>query len=432
MVAGHVIYWMSRDQRTHDNWALLYACALAREHRTAVEVAFCLTDHFSGSGLRQFTFMLKGLEQVKLQLEESGIRFHFLVGEPSKLIPRLVLERKATMLVTDFEPLHFKQQWKQSVAARIGIPFHEVDAHNIVPCRMTSSKAAYGAYTLRPAISRKLPVFLVKFPKLPITGPPVHHMDSIDADQVVSHCRIDKCIPVAGWIEPGEKGALQALDHFVDEKLEKYADLHADPTRDACSKLSPYLHFGQLSAQRVALEILKRVPRSLSGDAFLEELIVRRELSDNFCLYQPGYDTFEGFPEWARRSLDAHRKDEREYCYTAEQFEKAATHDPLWNAAQRQLTITGYMHGYMRMYWAKKILEWTPSPEEALQTAICLNDKYGLDGCDPNGYAGCAWSIGGVHDRAWAERPVYGKIRYMNSNGAKRKFDVQAYIYSWS
>ena len=163
-------------------------------------------------------------------------------------------------------------------------------------------------------------------------------------------------------------------------------------------------------------------------DVFLEELIVRRELSDNFCEYEPSYDYFEGFHPWAKKTLNQHREDKRDYLYTRGKFEYAETHDPLWNAAQNQMRLAGKMHGYMRMYWAKKILEWSPSPEIALQVAIDLNDKYELDGRDPNGYAGIAWSIGGVHDRAWFDRPVYGKIRYMNFNGCKSKFNVQKYI----
>ena len=163
-------------------------------------------------------------------------------------------------------------------------------------------------------------------------------------------------------------------------------------------------------------------------DAFLEEMIIRRELSDNFCEYEPEYDQFEGFHAWSQKTLNEHRNDEREYIYPLGQFEAAETHDDLWNAAQNEMKITGKMHGYMRMYWAKKILEWTPSPEIAQQIAIDLNDKYELDGRDPNGYTGIAWSIGGIHDRAWFERPIFGKIRYMNYNGCKSKFDVMKYI----
>jgi deoxyribodipyrimidine photo-lyase len=214
--------------------------------------------------------------------------------------------------------------------------------------------------------------------------------------------------------------------------------LRNNPTRDAQSNLSPYLHFGQISAQRVALEVLKYLSLppfaregtegGISHAAFLEELIIRRELSDNFCFYNRDYDNFEGFPDWAKKTLNKHRKDRRDYIYTVKQFEHAKTHDDLWNAAQMEMAKRGKMHGYMRMYWAKKILEWTESPEKAMEVAIYLNDQYELDGRDPNGYAGIAWSIGGVHDRAWNERPIFGKIRYMSYNGCKAKFDIKQYI----
>jgi deoxyribodipyrimidine photo-lyase len=227
---------------------------------------------------------------------------------------------------------------------------------------------------------------------------------------------------------PGEKAAAAILDHFLAKKLSAYESKRNDPTEDGVSNFSPYLHFGQISAQRVALEVQKKRVKKESKDGFLEELIVRRELSDNFCFYNPDYDRFTGFPEWAQKTLNEHRGDKREYLYSLEQFEAGKTHDDLWNAAQMEMVHRGKMHGYLRMYWAKKILEWTASPEEALEVAILLNDKYELDGRDANGYVGIAWSVGGVHDRAWNERPIFGKVRYMSYGGCKRKFKVKTYI----
>jgi len=232
--------------------------------------------------------------------------------------------------------------------------------------------------------------------------------------------------------KPGESEAIKSLKNFLKNKFDKYNELRNDPTKNAQSNLSAYLHFGQISAQRVALNTQKITGNQESEKVFLEELIVRRELSDNFCYYNKNYDSFEGFHDWAKTSLNEHRKDEREYLYNLEQFEKANTHEDLWNAAQLQMVKTGKMHGYMRMYWAKKILEWSKSPDDALKIAIYLNDKYELDGRDPNGYTGIAWSIGGIHDRPWFERPVYGKIRYMNRNGAEKKFDIKSYINKYS
>jgi deoxyribodipyrimidine photo-lyase len=228
----------------------------------------------------------------------------------------------------------------------------------------------------------------------------------------------------------GAQAARDRLRRFLDSRLENYAAGRNDPTARAQSDLSPYLHFGQISAQRVALEAQKYNQNWAALEAFLEELLVRRELADNFCYYNPAYDSFDGFPPWAAGTLDGHRADPRPYLYDRETLEAARTHDDLWNAAQREMVITGKMPGFLRMYWAKKILEWSPAPEAALAEAIYLNDRYELDGHDPNGYAGVAWSIGGVHDRPWFEREIFGKVRYMSYDGCRRKFSVPGYIAS--
>lgn len=239
---------------------------------------------------------------------------------------------------------------------------------------------------------------------------------------------MNRAVSNVTWLEPGGKAALSILRSFMARKLASYGEMSNDPTRHGQSNLSPYLHFGQIAAQRVALEVIKSPITGPSRERFLEELIIRRELSDNFCFYNDEYDRNSGFPAWATKTLREHGTDKREYLYTAHQFENAETHDDLWNAAQMEMVKRGKMHGYMRMYWAKKILEWSKTPEDALGTALYLNDRYELDGRDPNGYAGCAWSIGGVHDRAWFQRPVFGKIRYMSYNGCKSKFNITAYI----
>jgi deoxyribodipyrimidine photo-lyase len=250
----------------------------------------------------------------------------------------------------------------------------------------------------------------------------------IDWDNVERQLQVDGAVREVDWIKPGEKAAKAAMRRFIRHRLAEYDDARNDPNKDGQSGLSPYLHFGQISAQTVAIEVQKSGAPAPSKEAFLEELIVRRELSDNFCFYNTGYDSFEGFPDWAKRTLNEHRSDQRAYLYSLRRFETGRTHDPLWNAAQLQMVTTGKMHGYMRMYWAKKILEWTRSPEDAMKVAIRLNDRYEVDGRDPNGYAGIAWSIGGVHDRAWNERPVFGKIRFMSYGGCASKFDVKGYI----
>jgi len=426
---GPVVYWMSRDQRVHDNWALLYAQSLAIEYKLPLIVVFCLVPEFLHASVRHYAFMIKGLKEVEAELAEKNIGFFLLAGSPEKEVSGFINRHRANTLIADFDPLRIKYQWKNNVTERIAVPFYEVDAHNIVPCRSASLKQEYGAYTLRPKINLLLAEFLDDFP--PLKKHPFlfsSHDNKSDWEKALVSLKIDHAIGEVNWLKPREQSARKALMDFLKKRLQHYDQQKNDPTLDGQSNLSPYIHFGQVSAQRVALELKRLAGKTEEAKAFFEELIVRRELSDNFCFYNPHYDNTAGFPEWARSSLKEHRRDRREYIYTAGEFENAATHDDLWNAAQIEMVERGKMHGYMRMYWAKKILEWTETPEDAMEIAISLNDKYELDGRDPNGYAGIAWSIGGVHDRAWGERPVFGKIRYMSYNGCRSKFNVKAYI----
>ncbi|MFH1026547.1 MAG: deoxyribodipyrimidine photo-lyase [Pseudomonadota bacterium] len=434
--SGPVVYWMSREQRVADNWALIHAQNLALERQTPLTVAFALAPAFLGATIRQYGFMLRGLAQVSQSLERLNIPFVLLQGDPPAEVSRFVRQNAVGALVTDFDPLRIKRTWRENVAADTSVACIEVDAHNIVPCRIASPKQEFGAYTIRPKIKRLLPDFLTDIPQPaphPYTwkkSPQPTFDKECGIERLVDSLSVDRSVPETAVL-PGEASAHRSLHDFITKRLSRYDDLRNDPNADGQSGLSPWLHFGQLSAQRVALEAARAAGGSASGDAFLEELIVRRELSDNFCWYNLNYDRVEGFPEWSLKTIARHRHDRREYLCSAEQFENAATHDRLWNAAQMEMVSSGRMHGYLRMYWAKKILEWTESPEEALETAIHLNDRYQLDGRDSNGYAGIAWSIGGVHDRAWGERPVFGKIRYMNDKGCRRKFDVDRYAGMW-
>ena len=427
--AGPVIYWMSRDQRAADNWALVHAQREALAREAPLVTAFCLAPAFLGATLRQYAFMLRGLAETERALRNLSVGFVLLRGDPGREVPAFARRIGAGLVVTDFDPLRMKTDWRRAVAAALRIPAVEVDAHNIVPARHASPKQEFGAYTLRPKLRRLLPDFLAPIPALrrhPHTSP--RDPGPVDWTAVLRTLRVDRSVGEVSWLTPGSTAGLRILRQFLGEKLAAYPDASRDPAVDGLSNLSPYLHFGQISAQRAALVVSASEAPPAGRDAFLEELIVRRELSDNFCLYNPRYDSAAGFPAWAARTLGDHARDARPYAYSRERLESADTHDDLWNAAQEEMVRTGKMHGYMRMYWAKKILEWTASPEEALQTVIELNDRYELDGRDPNGYAGAAWSVGGVHDRAWGERPVFGKIRYMSYNGAKSKFDIQAYI----
>lgn len=427
---GPVLYWMSRDQRVKDNWAFLFAQDLALERKKPLGVLFCLVPQFLNATVRHYDFMLQGLREVEKALAKANISFFVKTGAPENEIPRFVAEQNVGALVADFDPLRVKRGWKHGVADGLRIAFYEVDAHNIVPCWHASPKEEVGARTLRPKIKRLLPEFLGPFPHVQKHPFPWKNKSvPVDWEAAARTVRSDP-VPPVGWIKPGERQAAERLRLFIQNRLASYGEGRNDPTQEAVSHLSPYLHFGHISAQRVALDVSRAPLPATSKEAFLEELIVRRELADNFCYYNEEYDSIKGFPGWAQKTLREHVKDARAYLYTLEEFERAQTHDQLWNAAQLEMVRRGKMHGYMRMYWGKKILEWSRDPREALEIAIYLNDRYELDGRDPNGYTGIAWSIGGVHDRPWPERPAFGKIRYMSYNGCKSKFDVKAYIES--
>lgn len=421
---GPVVYWMSRDQRVKDNWALTYAAEEAHTRKQPLLVFFALSPGFLGATLRQYDFMLRGLEEVEAKLREKDVPFYLRTGEPPHLVSAFVKEQQAGLLVTDFDPLSLKRQWKQEVLEQVACEVVEVDAHNVVPCWIASPKQEFAAYTIRPKLRKLIPEFLTEYPK---TRFPTHILpEPVDWEQLRKALTVDTNVRPTAFV-PGEAAAADTLSRFIEERLPSYEEKRNDPNEDAQSDISPYLHFGQISAQRIALCVKEAEAPKASKEAYLEELIVRRELSDNFCYYNKNYDNAEGFPDWAKKTLKEHAADPRPYLYDRRTLEAGSTHDELWNASQRQMVRTGKMHGYMRMYWAKKILEWSPTIEEALATAIYLNDRYELDGRDPNGYTGIAWSIGGVHDRAWFDRPIFGKIRYMSAGGAKGKFDVTRY-----
>lgn len=425
---GPVIYWMSRDQRVFDNWGLLRAQELAKELGSHVVVAFCLMPRCGEASARHFQFMIEGLREVERELVELGIPFRLLLGSQVAELTRLADEIEAGAVVCDFSPLTHSRARRESLAERLSVQLTEVDSRNIVPAWVAADKHVYAAFHLRNRYAKLLPEFLHEIPEPAAqTRPSSEEFQPIEwaaALETVTAGEHGPALDIPG----GESAAHDALKNFIEYNLVGYAEKRGFPDVDHQSGLSPYLHFGQLSAQRAALAVRASGAPSDDVDSFVDEAVVWREVSDNFCLHQPAYASFDGFPNWARESLSEHADDAREVIYDLDAFEKADTHDPLWNAAQLEMVRTGKMHNYMRMYWAKKILEWSESPQEATRIAVLLNDRYELDGRDSNGYAGVAWSIGGVHDRPWQERPVYGKIRYMNYNGAKRKFDVDAYI----
>ena len=425
---GPIIYWLSRDQRVKDNWALLAAQQLALVNNQPLLVVFNLTPSFLGATERQYQFILAGLKELEVNLKQKNIAFQIVASDDLSALIDLAKNISAGAMITDFSPLKINRAWKKTVAQQLDCPLFEVDAHNIVPAWLVSDKQEFAAYTFRPKIKRLLDKYLISFPTLKKHPYPYPFQIRNNYQAIENNLTIDRQVKMVSGFKSGEKTAYQAARNFIKNRLPYYNEQRNNPNLSAQSNLSPYLHFGQLSAQELALMIQESDAPVIDKEAFLEELIVRRELADNFCLYNENYDNQKSLPQWAQLTLKKHASDKREYVYSKQEFELAHTHDKLWNAAQLEMIKTGKMHGYMRMYWAKKILEWTKDLETAFKVAIYLNDKYELDGRDPNGYTGIAWSLGGVHDRAWSERAVFGKIRYMNEKGCRRKFDVDAYI----
>ncbi len=422
---GSVLYLIQRDFRAEDNHALDFAYHLSKEKNASIVAATAIEKAPPGGNKRQLRFKVEGIKLLEKDLREKGISLFALTGSSIEGIKNLVSELSIKAIVTDFDPLRETRLFQEQVAKSLPIPFYVVDAHNIVPCWHVSDKEEYGAYTFRPKINRLLdkylaaPLYSVFQSNNPYGG---HKIDWDKIEQEIApHTEICS-------LSAGGQAAKKCLNEFMHHTLPIYNEKRNDPNAGAQSDISPYLHFGHISSKRILETLTKEYGEDENYNAYVEELVIRKELSDNFCYYNPSYDVTEAFKSWAIESLKKHSKDPRDYLYTMEGFEQAETHDELWNAAQKEMVVGGKMHGYMRMYWAKKILEWSQTPEDALHIALTLNNKYELDGNDPNGYAGCAWSIGGIHDRAWKERGVFGKVRYMNYNGCKRKFDVDLYI----
>lgn len=426
-----IMYWMSRDNRVQDNWSFIYAQRMALKYEVPLHVCFCVLREFPHANLRHCDFMLGGLQEVWHECRDLDIPFHLFLGEPADQIPSFVDKYGIGGIVCDYSPLRecVKRVNDLQTSLEDKLPLCLVDAHNIVPVWEASPKQEYGARTIRRKITDQLPAFLTGFP--PVISHPYKSKDMFacpDFDEARAFINMDETVAPVTWAKPGYSQALLMVDSFCKSRLSHFAAKRNDPTVNACSNLSPWFHHGHLSVQRAILHVKQGKKYSESVAGFVEEAVIRRELSDNFCHYNEHYDQVKGAADWAQKTLNDHRKDKRVYVYSLEQLEHAKTHDPLWNAAERQLTREGKMHGFLRMYWAKKILEWTSSPEEALKHALYLNDRYSLDGNDPNGFVGCMWSICGIHDQGWPERQVFGKVRFMNFDGCKRKFDVNAFI----
>ncbi|HET8888805.1 MAG TPA: deoxyribodipyrimidine photo-lyase [Candidatus Angelobacter sp.] len=423
-----VVYWMQRAQRVLDNPALEVAVRAANLlHKTCV-VFFAPVPFYPHANLRHYSFLNQGIPAIAEGLKKRGIGL-VLRKYPDHHLLKFCEQVRPALVIGDENPMREPEHWRELATAQLRVPFWTVDADVIVPSKLLM-KEQYGAYTARPVIRRLLPEFLqpVGNTRAKVGWRPPRGLQSLAADVDITHgWQLDRSVAPVKNIVGGTDEALKRLKSFIKNELANYPVDRNKPERDGTSRLSAYLHFGHIGPHTVALAVQKADAPKAAKEAFLEQLIVRRELAVNFVRFNPNYDNFESGTPWAHKSLAEHTGDPRK-IYSERQLEEARTHDPLWNAAQMQMVKTGFMHNYMRMYWAKKILEWSKTPARAYQMAVYLNDKYELDGRDPNGYAGIAWAIVGKHDRPWFERPIFGKIRYMSFNSTSKKFDSKSYI----
>jgi deoxyribodipyrimidine photo-lyase len=434
MVAGdYVLYWMQQSQRAEENHALEYAIELADHLDLPLLVVFGLMDTYPEANLRHYRFMLEGLAETVSALAERGVKMVVIKGEPAEVA--LSAGKKASVIVCDRGYLKHQISWRQSVARKAACRVVQVESDALIPIEVVSTKAEYAARTIRPKIHRQLDAYLTAFQSVPLNKGSLDleakGLDLKNIDSVLARMDLDRSVrPVSRFFKGGTSQAKKRFNAFVAKRLKAYSAHSNQPQTNDISHMSPYLHFGQVSPLYLALTVKAAAKGSLDkgeSDAFLEQLIVRRELALNFVYFTPDYHSYACIPGWARQTLGDHKSDRRPHRYSPRQLEQAQTHDRYWNAAMLEMKNTGFMHNYMRMYWGKKILEWSRTPELAFKTTLALNNKYFLDGRDPNSYTSVAW-IYGIHDRAWQERPIFGKIRYMAASGLERKCDIEAYV----
>jgi deoxyribodipyrimidine photo-lyase len=429
--ASYVLYWMQQSQRAEHNPALEYAVQLANQHQRPLLVAFGLTSNYPEANARHYQFMLEGLADVSRSLHRRRIKFVVQQGHPPDVASQLA--QNAVCVVCDRGYLRHQKAWRQALAVGTDRRVIQVEGDVVVPVNEVTDKREYAARTIRPKILRHLDQYLVALNTTAVqqdaAGLSVEGIDLSDVDALVASLNIDRSVSPNPDFHGGTSQARRILDRFLEERFSTYDKHRNQPQTDDVSHMSKYLHFGQISPVWLALRIQDTPSHRgvRNRESFLEELIVRRELAINFCEFEPDYDHYRCLPDWARDTLERHRDDERPHRYTRTEVEDAQTHDRYWNAAMREMKVSGYMHNYMRMYWGKKILEWCNTPEYAFRTALELNNKYFIDGRDPNSYAGVAW-IFGNHDRAWTERDVFGKVRYMAASGLERKCDIDGYV----
>jgi deoxyribodipyrimidine photo-lyase len=420
----YVLYWMQRAQRTRFNDALEYALGHAEALGLPLVVGFGLTDAYPEANERHYAFMLQGLRDVARNLARRRIGFVVRRGAPDAVA--IALSYNAAMVICDGGYLRHERAWRDAVAEAAPCPVIEIETDLVVPVEHASAKREIAARTLRPKLQRAMEEFLHPHDAPRLASRVLAVPGDIDPEDIggtLASLEIDRAVGRVDRFEGGEEAGSRRLQRFIAERLPDYEKTRSEPAATSVSTLSPYLHFGHISP----LEIVLAAREAGHRGAFLDELVIRRELAFNYVWFEPGYDRFESLPAWARTTLAKHAGDARPALYAETQLEEAATHDRYWNAAMREMRRTGYMHNTMRMYWGKKILEWSADPEAAFERTLRLNNRYFLDGRDPNSYANVGW-IFGLHDRPWPERPVFGTVRSMAASGLERKFDIDAYV----
>lgn len=424
-----VVYWMQRAQRGVDNPALDVAVEAANALHKPVVAYFAPAPFYPNANLRHYRFLCEGIPDIAEALAKRGVGF-VLRHYPAHSLLRFCEEVRPALVIGDENPMREPERWRDDIARKLRIPFWTVDADVIVPSRLIGEEQ-YAAYIIRKKLEAQLDRFLVK-PKNPRANAGWKRptgLRTLPPDFDITQGWGLACVvsPV-NTLKGGTNEAMRLLREFLKTKLARYEERRNQPELDGTTRLSPYLHFGHIGPLTIALAVRSSDAPSVAKEAFINQLLVWRELAINFVTYNPNYDNFESGENWAHRTLAAHARDPRPVLYGERQLENAETHDPLWNAAQRQMVNGGWMHNYVRMYWGKKILEWSRTPADAYRIAVVLNDKYELDGRDPNGYAGIAWSVVGKFDRPWFERPIFGQIRYMSGASTGRKFNSAKYI----
>jgi len=429
-----VLYWMQQSMRVNYNHALNYAIERANEVNLPVLVFFSIDSSFPDINIRNLSFMVEGLKEIEIELKKRGINFIIEVGQAVKLVEKYLSSTK--LLVVDKGYLRYQRHIRKQCFDLIINKYEDIrvvmiDTDVIVPVSVASQKIEYGAYTIRPKLTKMYLDYLDFICIKQVDNKSELNFGKTDLDSLLSNIKIDSTISKSNVYKGGYEEAKSLLTQFIDEKINNYLDSN-NPGEDLTSKMSMYLHFGQISSLEILEIILDGLKNNKivhdAGKSFIEQLLVRRELAYNYVTYNLNYDQFYKISEpWAYKTLDEHLHDKREYLYTINDLITFKTHDIYFNTAMKEMVVTGYMHNYMRMYWAKKIIEWSPSYNEAYENIVFLNNKYFIDGRDANSYAGIAWCFG-KHDRPWREREIFGKLRYMNDKGLERKFDMDLYI----